>query len=332
MKNWERYKKLVTDFARYCVKKTLYENRIVDYSKKFEDFKIKSIEDTVDLGVTLYVPRGEIKGILQISHGMMEHRKRYIEFMNYLGSCGYICVVHDHIGHGESVKSKDDYGYFYENGDINLVEDLHQITLYMKKRCGDYKFYLLGFSMGALIARAYLKKYDYELDGLILCGPPVQNSAIPIIKKLCKVIEKIKGDHFRSSFIHKIIRGIGDNWLTNSENEIEKFTNDEGCGFIFTINGFDNICTLILNVYSKKNWIKKSLNLPILIIAGEDDIVVISQKKFCELIKFLNRIGYRNIESKTYLNKYHDILHEVNKLEVYKDILSWMNNSKTEKI
>ncbi len=311
--------------------KLSYENEVVDYSKKFKDFKIKSMQDKVKLGITLYVPKGEIKGIFQISHGMMEHRKRYIQFMDYLGYNGYISVVHDHIGHGESVITKDDYGYFYDNGDKNLVEDLHQITLYMKQKYKDYPYFLFGFSMGSLIARAYLKKYDYELDGLILCGSPVQNKAMPYIKKLCRIIEKIKGDHYRSIFIHKIIRGIGDNVITTSEIERNKFMNDEGCGFIFTVNGFENLCNLIKTDYSKRNWGKRNLSLPILSIAGGDDIVIISNKRFNELTQFIKGIGYEKVSTKIYLDKYHDLLHEVNKLEVYKDILNWMNSILIEK-
>lgn len=307
------------------MEKSQYENKVIDYFNKFKDFKIKSTQDKVNIGVTLYVPKCKIKGIFQISHGMMEHRKRYIEFMDYLGSKGYICVVHDHIGHGESVKCKEDYGYFYDNGAVNLVEDLHQITLYMKQKYENYTYFMLGFSMGSLIARAYLKKYDYELDGLILCGSPIEIKCIPFVKKLCKIIEKIKGDHYRSAFIHKIIRGIDNNMLTNSKEELNEFMNDDNCGFIFTINGFDNLCVLIHNVYNEKGWIKTNLSLPIFSIAGEDDLIIINKKRFNKLTGFMKRVGYKKITSKIYLKKYHDLLHEENKLEVYKDILNWIN-------
>lgn len=307
------------------MRKLCYEEEVHNYYKRFQDFKIKSRQDKINIGVTLHIPECKIKGIVQISHGMMEHRKRYIEFMDYLGKHGYISIIHDHIGHGESVKSKKEYGYFCENGAMNLVEDLHQITLYIKGIYKNIPCFLFGFSMGSLIARDYIKKYDYELEGLILCGSPVENVAIPFTQKLCKIIEKIKGDHYRSTFIHKIIHGIEDNYLTHSKSELVKFRNDEGCGFIFTVNGFDNICTLILNVYNKKNWIKKNINLPIYSIAGEDDVVIIDEKKFNELTNFMKSIGYRRISSKIYLNKYHDLLHEENKLEVYRDILNWIN-------
>jgi alpha-beta hydrolase superfamily lysophospholipase len=312
--------------------KLSYEKKVNNYPKKFEDFKIKSSQDKVNIGVTLYVPKCEIKGIFQISHGMMEHRKRYLEFMDYLGSNGYISIIHDHIGHGESVKCKEDYGYFYDNGAINLVEDLHQITLYIKQKYKNYPCFLFGFSMGSLIARAYLKKYDYELDGLILCGSPIEIKCMPFVKKLCKIIEKAKGDHYRSILLHKIIRGIDNNMLTNSKKELNEFMNDDKCGFIFTINGFDNLCTLILNVYNRKSWIKTNLGLPIFSIAGEDDLIVVNKRRFKKLTNFMKGIGYKRISSKIYLKKYHDLLHEVNKLQVYSDILNWVNKVNAKKL
>lgn len=42
------------------------------------------------------------KGIIQFSHGMAEHKERYFDFMNDLSGHGYVCVIHDHRGHGES--------------------------------------------------------------------------------------------------------------------------------------------------------------------------------------------------------------------------------------
>ena len=53
-----------------------------------EKIKMKSNQDGLELDVSLIRPEGEIKGILQISHGMSEHKERYYPFMEYLASCG----------------------------------------------------------------------------------------------------------------------------------------------------------------------------------------------------------------------------------------------------
>ena len=45
-----------------------------------------------------------VKGIVQLVHGMSEHKERYIDFMKYLAENGYITVIHDNRGHGESIR------------------------------------------------------------------------------------------------------------------------------------------------------------------------------------------------------------------------------------
>ena len=56
------------------------------------------------------------KGIVQFAHGMCEHKERYLPFMEFLSSNGYVCVINDHRGHGESVIESEDLGYFYTGG------------------------------------------------------------------------------------------------------------------------------------------------------------------------------------------------------------------------
>ena len=124
---------------------------------------IISEKDCLQLEVAILEPKEKPKGIVQISHGMSEHKERYYEFMKYLSENGYICVIHDHRGHGASVKNKRDLGYFYTE-DINyIIDDLYQITKYIKNKYPDLKINLFAHSMGTLVARGYMQKYDNEI-------------------------------------------------------------------------------------------------------------------------------------------------------------------------
>lgn len=78
--------------------------------KKYET-SICSNQDGLELSVLWLEPEKEPKGILQISHGMSEYKERYLPFMRYLCERGYLCAIHDHRGHGKSVKYKSDLGY-----------------------------------------------------------------------------------------------------------------------------------------------------------------------------------------------------------------------------
>jgi alpha-beta hydrolase superfamily lysophospholipase len=65
---------------------------------------------------------------------MAEHKERYVPLMEYLAGLGYACVVHDLRGHGESVLSQNDLGFFGANGLDALVEDLKQVSEYARGR------------------------------------------------------------------------------------------------------------------------------------------------------------------------------------------------------
>ena len=124
---------------------------------------IVSSSDGLKLDIAYIVPKGETLGVIQISHGMAEHKERYFDFMEFLASNGYICVISDHRGHGKSIKNEDDLGYFYTDNINFIVDDLHEVTLYIKKKFKDKKIYLFSHSMGTLVSRCYIEKYDADI-------------------------------------------------------------------------------------------------------------------------------------------------------------------------
>ena len=119
---------------------------------KVEEFTIRSQHDGLELGVSLRIPEHPI-GILQLVHGMAEHRERYHDFMDYCAAQGFIVLIHDHRGHGASVKSETDYGYFYQDGAQGIIDDVHQLTLYLRERFPGLSLTLFGHSMGSLVVR-----------------------------------------------------------------------------------------------------------------------------------------------------------------------------------
>ena len=84
---------------------------------------LTSKQDGLKLHVLLMEPEQSPKGIVQICHGMAEHKERYEPFMQMLCNNGYISVIHDHRGHGKSVKNAADLGYFYDDSGKAIIED-----------------------------------------------------------------------------------------------------------------------------------------------------------------------------------------------------------------
>ena len=294
--------------------------------------KIKSSSDNLELELAYIEPKEEIKGVVQISHGMSEHKERYYDFMEYLKNQGYVVVINDHRGHGSSVKNKEDLGYFYTE-DINyIINDLYDVTKYIKNKYKDKKIYLFSHSMGTLVARGYIQKYDNEIVKLVLCGPPTKNELTKFAIKLSQVSKYINKDNKPSKLLNKLTFGsynrgntINNEWLSKSIDNVNNYNEDKLCGFIFTGNGFINLYKLMDNAFCKENYKMQNKSLPIFVIAGSEDPVIQDEKKFLELVDFLKELGYKDVTSKLYKDLKHEILNEEEKNIIYKDVLDFFN-------
>lgn len=299
---------------------------------KEERFKLKSHMDDLPLSVILIEPEIEPKGVVQILHDMCEHKERYKEFMNYLALQGFVCIIHDHRGHGESVRSKEDLGYFYKHGAKALIEDTNIVNRYARKRYRGLPIYILGQGMGSLIARAYIKRNDRVIDGLILSGSPSNYTKSKLGIYVAKATSYLAGDRTEGSFFQKAVMGkYNDNiedvnsensWICSNEKVVEAYDQDELCGFMFTNNGFENLFKLMTWVYEDGHWHVNNRNLPIWFISGEEDPCLIDKKKYKEAVKHLRQRGYTNVTYQLYKGMRHEILNEEYRMKVYRDIVT----------
>ena len=166
-----------------------------------EEFSFLSSDGVTNIRAIRYIPEDKPKAILQISHGMVEFIDRYELFAKYLTYRGILVTGNDHLGHGGSVTSEDNWGYFHEDeGYLKVLEDLHHLTLITKDLYPNIPYFLLGHSMGSFYARRYLFTYKNELDGAIIMGTAWQPKiAVKTGKLLCNIIKTFKGSKYRSS-------------------------------------------------------------------------------------------------------------------------------------
>ena len=129
-------------------------------SAKYEAY-IESEADGLDISVLAVVPdETPYRGILQLVHGMSEYKERYLPFMEYMAKRGYVCVIHDHRGHGKSVRAMDDLGYMYGGGADAILKDIEVVNREMHQQLPDLPLILFGHSMGSLAVRAFARDHD----------------------------------------------------------------------------------------------------------------------------------------------------------------------------
>lgn len=296
---------------------------------KTTEFFLPSRHDQLPLSVLILEPVVSPVGIVQILHGMCEHKERYLPFMEFLISKGYVCIIHDHRGHGQSIRSEEDHGFFYEKGAAGLIQDAAQVNRYIGRQFPDLPLYLLGHSMGSLIARCLLKRYPSFLDGLIVSGCPSNNSAVRVAADLVGVLQKQAGAYHRSEKIYKMVFDHfsarwpeeGKNAWICSDPQVQKaFEEDPDCGFVFTLNGFEGLFRLMNIVYSGRGWRVEDRQLPIWFLSGEDDPCMISRAKLVDALSVLQLAGYEDVTYRIYEGMRHEILNEIDKQRVFDDI------------
>lgn len=316
-----------------------------------EEFTLKSQHDSLELGVSLRIPTGNPRGILQLVHGMAEHRERYHDFMDYCVEQGFVVIIHDHRGHGASVRSEEDFGYFGKDGINGIIHDVHQVTEYIKHRFPGLPLTLFGHSMGSLIVRCYMQEYDAEVNGLIVCGSPSKRVGAGAGKFIAKFLQLFHGGKHRSSFVNRLAFGgynqqsaklarqngqtvdmakhypVLNSWVVSDPAVVAAYDADPRDGFTFTLNGFENLFRLMQRAYNRKGWAMTNPTAPIFFISGADDPCLISHKDFVRAVNFMRQRGYQNVTSKLYPGMRHEILNEKGKQEVWRDVLDFITKS-----
>ena len=135
-----------------------------------KEFNIKGRKN-LQLSVMTVKDDVPTKGVVQIFHGMGEHKNRYIPFAKYLAKEGYVVIAHDHRKHGHSVEKETDLGIFVK-GDVwdDIITDCYIVTGHIFKEYPRLPITVLGHSMGSIIAREFLGRYSDVASKAIIMG------------------------------------------------------------------------------------------------------------------------------------------------------------------
>ena len=282
------------------------------------------------------VPEGEVRAIVQLSHGMVEFIDRYKPLAEYLAARGILVTGNDHLGHGGSIRTRADYGYFAEpDGNRAVLDDLHAMTILTKKLYPGVPYFLLGHSMGSFYARQYLCEWGSELDGAIILGTGFQPKAlVAFARTVCRVLAVFFGWQHRSRLVAELSflgynKGLEGrtthDWLNRDHAEVDKYLAEERCTFTFTLNAYYSMFSGILRLHDPAFLARMPKELPLLFLSGDADPVGEQGKGVRRAIQSLKDAGVQNIESIFYPGARHELLVETNKLEVFADIAAWLD-------
>ncbi|MDR1706128.1 MAG: lysophospholipase [Clostridiales bacterium] len=273
---------------------------------------------------------GDVKGFVQLVHGMIEHSGRYEHFARFLNKNGYGAVMNDHIGHGKTAPAGA-LGLIAADGGGVMAEDVHKLTEIIKSEYGNPKIFLLGHSMGSFVARLYCTRYGAELSGALFSGTSGGGYLIHTMWLLTRLTALFKGDEAPGHFIAGLTQKqynrahpgtTGREWLSRDP-EVWK-GDDPLCRFTFSLGAYKALFKLILDV-NDPSWFRAyPKDLPTFLFSGLEDPVGDFGKGVLKTYKDLVDAGNANVYIKLYEDGRHEMLNELNKDEVYTEALDFI--------
>jgi len=281
---------------------------------------------------SLWSPDNSPTHIIQIFHGLGEHRARYARFAECAARRGVAVIAHDHLGHGPAAET---LGYFAENdGWQQLSDDGLRVLQYAKSRFPSTPVVLLGHSMGSYIAQHFSMQHGDRIQALILSAStwPDKTKLIP-----GRIIAKIEswrlGGSGKSALLDKL--GFGGfnkhfepartelDWLSRDTDEVDAYIDDPLCGGPYSCGLWLDLMGGLLSIASDKALQKIPATLPMLLTGGAGDPVG-GQTGIGKLADRYRAGGHEKLDVKIYPGGRHEMLNETNRDEFTRDLLNWV--------
>ncbi|NND81011.1 MAG: alpha/beta hydrolase [Gammaproteobacteria bacterium] len=273
----------------------------------------QTIKHNDDIYQLHWPTEGETKGIILLVHGLGEHCERYARLAEFVNNAGYAMCSIDLPGHGQSAGKRGHIDRFadFETAVLGLYENMN--GLYPES-----DVFLLGHSMGGLIATHLLLQHQHLFKGAMLSGPAIQSPQTPSAVQL-KII----------SIVGKILPRLGMLKLDASQVSrdpavVEDYMNDP------LVSKSKLSARLLTEMFSSmQDCVEQAaaIRLPMLIMHGGADVMTAPEG--AQLL--YDSISSSDKTLKIYPGLYHEIFNEPEQLEIYAEMVAWLDAHRTTK-
>ena len=301
----------------------------------FAEFTFLSKDGVHHCNASLWTPEGEPRAVVQIVHGVADYMGRYDHFARYLADHGFVVCGEDHLGHGRTVEDGK-YGYFGKKDGWTLITaDVRKLRRLIGEKYPGVPYFLLGHSMGSFLARTYLCKYPGTVDGCILSGPGQEKPALVAAgKAVASALCAVRGPETVSGLIDKLSLGAYNDqfkptrttadWICRDEAVVDAYLKDPFCTFKPTAGMFRDMMGGLQYISSEEALSQMDPRTPVYLFSGDQDPVGSNGEGVKKVYGFFQDHGTADLSMKLYPGGRHEMLNEINKGEVYADVLAWL--------
>lgn len=302
----------------------------------FEDY------DGVKIYTKVWYPKekGNIKGIIQIAHGLGETTEYYEEFGNFFRKNGYVVYLNEALGHGRTAGENYKYnaGNAGKDGLNHMVIDLKILTENIKNKYPDKKIFLLGHSLGSVISQIYAYKYGDGINGIIYTGAisELNEERFEYLLQIAREEIEKRGRLEPSVEVFNALFGdLNDkfkpartefDWITSDEKLLKESLESPYANIPFNVGFYFDFINALKDRNAKNNIEKIPKDLPIFFLSGGEDPLSDNGNGIKELFNIYKEQRLKDISFNIYEGKRHSILRETNRNLVFKDVLHWIDS------
>lgn len=263
-------------------------------------------------GLSLYwkgwLPEGKPRAVLQVIHGYAEHVGRYKNVVDTLLPAGYAILGNDHRGHGRSEGKRA-----YVNSFQELINDERQLRdEVIRRKFPEAPYFILGHSMGSLIALNFAEQSQDGLTGLVLSGtgsspgPEIPKAIVILTKLMSRILPKI---HVKSP--------LPPEFISRDPEVVKAYVDDPLVFNVITPRLAEQMNTYTLIGAANAGMIK----VPALIQYGSLDTAFSCQKEL------FDALGCRDKTFRCYAGLKHEVYNELpaDRATVLSDLHSWLD-------
>lgn len=247
------------------------------------------------------------RAVILLAHGLGEHCGRYQAFADYFLARGVSVVAPDHLGHGASPGTRTHLEGFEDY--LRPLEELREMITqwYLEIPC-----FLIGHSMGGLIAARFLLEHQEKFAGAALSGAALHAAEPP------SGFEMFMARLF-SRFLPKMgMLQLDATQISRDPQVVQDYLEDP------LVHNGKATARLIVELFQNMERVERDrgeITLPILVMHGEADAMTTSEGSEV----FVRAVSSEDKSLKIYKGLYHEIFNEPERLEVLGDLASWLD-------
>jgi alpha-beta hydrolase superfamily lysophospholipase len=256
-----------------------------------------------------HYPAESERARMVIAHGLGEHSGRYRNVVERILPKGISVWVPDHRGHGQSEGKRGHVLNF-----VQYLADLRlSVELAGESRPGGMKCFLLGHSMGGLIALYFAQQYPGFIDGVVASSPALGMAIeIPAVKKILGSLMSFIWPAMTMG--NELDAGI----VSHDPEVVRAYKTDPLVHDRVSARFFTEFLAAMETVYVQAS----ALKVPTLLqVAGDDQLVNARSS-----VKFFKQLGLEDKTLHVYEGRYHEIYNEGEDLrrQVLEDLEDWL--------